>query len=130
MRMAPEHMIKAVVDETSDRPVDELPGLGSLLGPEFTTRFREKLVEVEAILVERTVATLATTMEKTRNARSSGLLDPSQLVYSSGQKLVASLNVRSSCSNSLYVRSADICAYRSRYKSTPYGRWPSAWPLL
>eukprot|EP00966_Prymnesium_polylepis_P011462 264351-Prymnesium_polylepis.1 len=126
VRMTPENVLGAVVDEISGRPVDELPGLHTLLGPEFAAEFTEKIEEVQGILVDRTVELLDKTMEKTATARASGTLDPSQLAYSSGQKLAHHLQIAKRVATALkqrrVARSSSLLAQLAGGRSPTEGR--------
>jgi len=103
-RMSAEHVFDAAIDEISGLPVDQLPGLHTALGPEFSPPFIRDMDQVATLMALRMTETLQTTMEKTEHARAKGACDPTLLAYASGQKICQDLRLATSVSKALCKR--------------------------
>ena len=90
-RMSAEHILGAAIDEVSELPVDQLPGVHTAFGPAFAASFTVAMDEVAGLLTTRMTETLRKTIDKTSHARETAAVDPAMLIYASGQKLAEHL---------------------------------------
>lgn len=120
-KMSAEHILEAAVDEVSGLPVDQLPGLRTVLGPSFASAFLTDMERVMDLLAGRMVETLSETMEKTTLAREKAAADPALLVYASGQKLTQGLELSRRVVRAMKDRrkSASVSSHRKLVGSLP-----------
>ena len=101
--LPPERLLDAVTDKINDSPLDELPGLSAKLGTERLALFQELFDSCHAKLLERQVAVLDETVNKTREARSAPL-GTADLAYTTGQELTEKIEQADKLKKLFYSR--------------------------